>query len=411
MRKNPKSQKLCSPAAELIMGNDFFLGLVLRHLPVRSLARFKSVSKQWCDIISDSQFRRSHSLENPSSRIPSGFYLYNPAFIKDHTVYSISSSKSEGKIPLCSDPIELPDNIPFELMQLLPQRNIMRMVQSCNGLNLFKFNTFDDEMEAYCVRNLVTNEMKLVPLPNLDPNHEWIVTYCLAFDPLVSPHYKVICAKAPSAMFITFKFMVFSSETGQWKDTNVTVDGCELECAKGEYCHGAIYWIVKNNLSCYRFDIEAENLTQISMPPKAYGSHFRHFGECNGHLYLACVRDATAKILNVYELDQVTMKWVIKHWVHVNRLISSFPQVVGNARNQMCHSTHSVLCVLRGEEEDGSVLVLNIHGTVVSYNMKSKKAEVLQSELRWNVKNGRVIYAFPPLFVPAYPFVATLYPL
>ncbi|KAL1803585.1 hypothetical protein ACET3Z_032232 [Daucus carota] len=177
---------------------------------------------------------------------------------------------------------------------------------------------------------------------------------------------------------------------------------------QGEYCNGAVYLIRVNRLSCYCFDIDAEKLTQIALPPQARGSHFRHFGESCGHLYLAGVRDNTAKILNVYELNLVNMKWNIKHWVHIDRLISSFPQVNVNGGNQMCHSTQSILGFLRGERDEDSALIANVLGTVVSYNFKSKKVEVLLSELQWK-DDSRSISAGPP-FVPAYPLIASLHP-
>ena len=163
-RKNPKSQKLCSPLAELIGGNDSLLGLIFPRLPVRSLTRFKSVSKQWCALISDAEFGRRHTVENPSFRIPSGLYLYSPVCYLDNTVHSISLEESGGKVPYCSDPVELPDEVPIKLM--LPEKNIMRMVQSCNGLYLFRFNALYAR-NFYCVRNLVTNQLKLVPVPKL----------------------------------------------------------------------------------------------------------------------------------------------------------------------------------------------------------------------------------------------------
>ncbi|WOH15723.1 hypothetical protein DCAR_0935266 [Daucus carota subsp. sativus] len=192
-----------------------------------------------------------------------------------------------------------------------------------------------------------------------------------------------------------------------------------MEFARGEYCNGAVYLIRVNRLSCYRFDIDAEKLTQIALPPQARGSHFRHFGESCGHLYLAGVRDNTPKILNVYELNLVNMKWNIKHWVHIDRLISSFPQVNVNGGNQILNtcevhsvsnnSTQSILGVLRGERDEDSALIANVLGTVVSYNFKSKKVEVLLSELQWK-DDIRSISAGPP-FVPAYPLIASLHPL
>ncbi|WOH15722.1 hypothetical protein DCAR_0935265 [Daucus carota subsp. sativus] len=286
------------------------------------------------------------------------------------------------------------------------------MVQSCNGLSLFRFNAVYAH-NFHCVRNLVTNQLKLVPVPKLNAeNYGYVANCCLAFEPLVSPHFKVICVQVvicPSRRRLVSKFLKFSSETGQWVDTSVSVVGTGLEFARGEYCNGAVYLIRVNRLSCYRFDIDAAKLTQIALPPQARGSHFRHFGESCGHLYLAGVRDNTAKILNVYELDLVNMKWKIKHWVHIDRLISSFPQVIVNGGNQMCHSTQSMLGVFRGERDEDSALIANVLGTVVSYNFKRKKVEVLLSELQWK-DDIRSISAGPP-FVPAYPLIASLHPL
>ncbi|XP_074363516.1 F-box protein At5g07610-like [Apium graveolens] len=317
----------------------------------------------------------------------------------EDTVYSISRSNSEGKIPLCLDPAVLTESIPINYWRdLLSRETVMRMIQSCNGLNLSRFNSFERDRKAYYVRNLVTNEIKSVPSPKLDSRfYEWIVTFVLAFDPLVSPHYKVICATTSIARVVTSKFMIFSSETGRWKDTNVTMDGHELQYGKGLYCHGAIYWIVINTQSCYRFDIEAKNLTKISFLQRL----------------LVQASDCAQKNLNVYELDEVTMKWVIKHRVHINHLISSLPHDFGNGGNlQKCHSIHSILSILRGEGEEDTALLVNISGKVVLYNLQSKKVEVLLSELRWkSIKGGAILYLGEPPFIPAYPFVATLHPM
>nr|XP_017225970.1 PREDICTED: F-box protein At5g07610-like [Daucus carota subsp. sativus]XP_017225972.1 PREDICTED: F-box protein At5g07610-like [Daucus carota subsp. sativus] len=142
-------------------------------------------------------------------------------------------------------------------------------------------------------------------------------------------------------------------------------------------------------------------------------SRFRHFGESCGHLYLVGVQDNTAKVLNVYELDLVNMQWYMKYSVHIDHLISSFPKAIVNGGNQMCHSTKSILGVLiKGERDEDSALIANVLGTVVSYNFKSKKVEVLLSELQWKNDIKRIFsdYDEPP-FVPAYPLIASLHPL
>ncbi|XP_063941479.1 F-box protein At5g07610-like [Daucus carota subsp. sativus] len=412
-RKNPKSQKLCSPSAELIGGNDSLLDLIFPRLPVRSLTRFKSVSKQWCALISDAHFGRRHTVENPSSRIPSGLYLYRPVCYRDNTVHSISVDELGRKIPSCSDTVEIPDHAPIKLMRMARGSHFRHFGESCGHLYLagVRDNT---------AKILNVYELNLV-------NMKWNIKHWVHIDRLISSFPQVnvnggnqMCHSTQSILGVLrgerdedsaliANVLVQDSETGQRVDTSVSVVGTGLEFARGEYCNGAFYWIRVNRLSCYRFDIDAEKLTQIALPPQARGSHFRHFGESCGHLYLAGVRDNTAKILNVYELNLVNMKWNIKHWVHIDRLISSFPQVNVNGGNQMCHSTQSILGVLRGERDEDSALIANVLGTVVSYNFKSKKVEVLLSELQWK-DDIRSISAGPP-FVPAYPLIASLHHL
>lgn len=81
-------------------------------------------------------------------------------------------------------------------------------------------------MKAYCVHNLVTSELKVVPFFILVPNnYEYFVSCFLAFDPLVSHRYKFIFGKASTPRFFTYKFRIFNLETCQSKDMNVTLSG------------------------------------------------------------------------------------------------------------------------------------------------------------------------------------------
>ncbi|KAF7154298.1 hypothetical protein RHSIM_Rhsim01G0013300 [Rhododendron simsii] len=54
-----------SPAAELIASNVDLLTEILLRLLARSTIRFKSVSKHWLSLLSDSQFATNHSTRNP----------------------------------------------------------------------------------------------------------------------------------------------------------------------------------------------------------------------------------------------------------------------------------------------------------------------------------------------------------
>lgn len=251
----------------------------------------------------------------------------------------------------------------------------------------------------------------MIPLPELnDVNRSYI--FCnLAFDPLRSLHYKIVCAKKVS--FDRCQFDIYSSETGEWKTTNVTANGPgHIDFENGIYWNGAINWIKNDGvrLEFYRFEVEAENLTTWrlhSNPPKEDDLYFRYFGECNKHLHLVYVRNLMSKRIIIAEMDKVTMKSFIKYRVHVDRLLSSFPEVYVEKHELYQKSCYafSILCVVRGENEEDDALVMLIPGKAISYSFASKKFEVLA------YLTSGVVDIIRFRYVPAYPFVSTLYPL
>lgn len=242
-----------------------------------------------------------------------------------------------------------------------------------------------------------------------------ILNCSLAFDPVVSPYYKIVCVKGVS--YNTCRFEVYSSETSEWRSTNVSIDRpWRMEFDNGVYWNGAIHWIREDTMSldCYRFEIGDERLRILGMPHKpqeADRAFFRYFGEYNGRLHVVYVRTRSAKRFNVLEMDRVTLKWVVKYRVHVNRFIAPFPEVAVQRRSDhfACDETQyafSILCVVRGEREEDSALVMTIPGKVVSYNFISKKVEVLAE-----LPSSQVVDVLSFNHVSAFPFVATLYPL
>lgn len=110
MSKKPKFSEMYSPSADVIGGNEDFLSQIFPHLPVKSLSRFKSVSKQWLALISHRDFCLSHACKNPSCSIPYGIFFYNPSLIDlwfcnyfstDESNNSVSPSNSlSGQIPV-----------------------------------------------------------------------------------------------------------------------------------------------------------------------------------------------------------------------------------------------------------------------------------------------------------------------
>ncbi|XP_074376920.1 F-box protein At5g07610-like [Apium graveolens] len=357
MRKKSKVSKKCLPAAEAIGGNEDFLSQILPHLPVKSLSRFKIVSKQWRALICDRQFSLSHACKNPSYSIPSRS--------SSTTLFlEISTSATTSETIFIAIQIKL-----------------------------------------YCIHNLATNQMKMIPLPKLyedDP----IVTCNLAFDLLASPYYKIVCVKNGGKL-LGSRIIIYSSETGHWKDANIPTNRMSVKFAKGIYCQGAIYWVGNDFLSCYcfRFDVEAEKLRRVSMPEGCLRGvvYFRYFGEFNGRLHLVCSRYLTEEVFCIYELDKDTERWFVKYRVHMDFLTSLFPEIVVKGVYNDCQYAFSILCVVSGENDEDSFLIMTIPGKVISYYFKRTGIEVLSElpsleKMKFQGSN-------------AYPFVPTLYPL
>ncbi|KAK1387350.1 hypothetical protein POM88_015528 [Heracleum sosnowskyi] len=371
-----------SASADMIGGSEDLIDKILLCLPVRSLVRFKSVSKQWNLFISNPGFGLAHTLKNTSSGIPIGLFLYYTDILNKRS--TVNSVPLGGKIPSFDDSMEI--------------------VQCCNGLNLFRIE------QRYCVCNLATNQLESVPLPELYPSTARFGAWFLAFDPSISSHYKIVCMQEVENR--TNRFLIFSSETSRWKDANVRTNYVNIslwESAKGVYFKGAIYCLVFNYCHdgvFYRFDVEAGKLTGISLPPSYNdynASHFGYFGEFNGHLHLVCDRDGFAERFNVFELDHVNDKWFVKYKVHFECSMFWFPEVVVQ---EVLRYAYSIVSVVSGEKEEDSALIMTIPGKVVCYNIRSKKIEVLHELPPETLSEYGHVH-----FTLTFPFIPTLFPL
>ena len=181
-------------AAETVTNVEELLTKILVSLPPRSVGRFKCVSKHWLTLLSDPRFFRQHSQLN--SKI-SGFF----------------SSKVEdnyfNSIPLGND--EIPSGNPFKIItdkianDSFNDGTRLKIVQSCNGLFLCLRYSHDPNTRNYVVNNDVayvvnpsTNQFLALSSPSAKKNKQicFMVRYALAFEPSISPYYKVVCVIA-----------------------------------------------------------------------------------------------------------------------------------------------------------------------------------------------------------------------
>ncbi|KAK9291350.1 hypothetical protein L1049_019296 [Liquidambar formosana] len=177
----PNRQCFRTAAADVIAGNDDLLTEILCWLPVRSLLRFKSVSKHWLQLISSPNIYR---LLNPNPTTVSALFL---------------SKSSFSSIP---DLLPLDGNPPTAFPNLLPSISIL---QSCNGLLCCESLERNEKNNPdYYICNPTTRQFTILPeLPSA------AVGVILAFDPYESLDYQAICAKRISCLPVLYRIEIY----------------------------------------------------------------------------------------------------------------------------------------------------------------------------------------------------------
>ncbi|MCD7447239.1 hypothetical protein HAX54_026358 [Datura stramonium] len=376
-------------AVDVIASNADLLSEILLRLPARSLIRFSIVCKRWFNIITRRQFSLSHSrtLALSNGLSPSGIYFYN-CLTKLQKIESLSLTDDNViSLPSLQFLDEL-TNIIIINGDHIVEVDEFRVTQSCNGLLMCLFTTTSDAVTTRkgFVYNPANKASRVLP-PVYENCADEFVYYNLISDPSKPPYYKVLCvARIDNNWYSDIDASVYEPGSDSWRRC-CTVSAPEMGFDSGVFWNGAIHWIGEY-VSLY-FDVNSEKFGTIIMPAKLQGQctqKIRYFGEWGGHLHLIQVQSLSTKRFSVLELDKDTLEWSVKYRVHLDRLISAFPEMV---RKTALHDTQyafSILSVIRGENEENSVLLLTISGKVVAYNLVLKTVKVVR-ELPGKVAN------------------------
>ncbi|GKE82925.1 hypothetical protein Tco_1552925, partial [Tanacetum coccineum] len=156
------------------------------------------------------------------------------------------------------------------------------------------------------------------------------------------------------------------------------------------YWNDALYWLKTKNrkFTYYRLDIEDDEhliITTIQIPQRvlnflqSYGymdpmqilmqiPHLLHqegkFFQSCGCLLLVCRDDIGSSEFNIYEMTKGCFVWSVRYRVDTDDFITLLPE------GWSIRST--VWSIVLGEREDDSLLVINLSGKVIQYNLISK---------------------------------------
>ncbi|KAI3719660.1 hypothetical protein L6452_20562 [Arctium lappa] len=344
-----------------VLSNDDLLIEILLRLPAISLHLFKSVSKRWLSLITDPNFTlRRYQITN-IEQPPSGLFLQR--------------SKSSSGYDFVPFDIRIPRNrSPINTaLAFGTDAGNFEILQSCNGLLLCC--VLPDKFYVY---NPSISLSKLLPQRHSTNLIGLIGGTKLAFDPIKSPHYKVVCAEDIHDVIGSFiRIQIYSSETGNW---SVCGDRFPLQCFTGFY-HGiywnnAIHWLdIVNGGLHFKLDIEHPLLTSLQTPGTLDGKlhyDYKLFESCGRLLLVYTVLNF--RQLNVYEMRDGYSEWSVKYIVNLDDIGKLFPKTWGISAKRFCFI---VRCVVVGEREEDSYVVMDVFGKLIQYHIVLKTLRMI----------------------------------
>jgi len=195
-----------SAAAVALLPDDAIIE-ILSRVPLRSLCRFKCVSKVWRDIITD--LLRCKKLPQT---LEGFFYDDNGGGEGGCVVHGRFINTLGRSVPLVS----------FSFLGEQPGIEELGVLHSCNGLILFGHRRAGETYDSlsFIVCNPATEQWVAVPssgedsYSDVDPSCRF--TY-LIFDPAVSSHFQLFQFWVYDDIFV-FEVHTYSSETGVWSE-------------------------------------------------------------------------------------------------------------------------------------------------------------------------------------------------
>ncbi|KAL6646221.1 hypothetical protein ACP70R_017829 [Stipagrostis hirtigluma subsp. patula] len=283
--------------------SDDVLGEIIRRLPVKSVARSKCVSKNWCATISDGYLRRRLPLHLSVVYYPDGG-SGGPRFA--------CASGGERWLEDCD-------------LTFFPLMEGAVVCDACNGLLLLCRSSAGAPRRSFYVVDPVARRWAALPAPARDARLS-----VLAFDPRSSPHYHVVNFTGWRDRGAAVE--VFSSEAWAWaaRDVDFGVPADSLSAASLHSHGGAVYILASDDAdrAVVRMDVAAAfapgadpACTAIELPEQDDGGDGR-VAHSGGRLHYV---GSDRELLKVWVLDDddssSSRQWRLKHAVKVDDVV------------------------------------------------------------------------------------------
>ncbi|KAL6194580.1 hypothetical protein ACLB2K_035662 [Fragaria x ananassa] len=353
---------------------------ILLRLPIKSLLRFKCVSKQWLSLISSPQFHRRRRL-----LASSGILLCQTTDLIYHT--SLAGTNSEP---------------PFTSLSFIGDPAGVNILQSSNGLLLCCSSFHTARMglgRSYYICNPSTQQFSILPKADFENVSKTISGAYLVFDSSKSPHYQVVSVRrcsspssSSSSSSNSYHIVTYSSETRAWRLSGSPFTAPVMVFDDGVLWNGSIHWLSPTGASLF-FHIDQERLGTMPAPPSAEkwsNRRLRYFAESGGHLHLIEVYGSATRF-HVYEMERDYSSWLPKYQVDISAIVDAFPVMVRSFPDSNDPVFYVFSLLLVKEDEEDSLLVLHVPGEFLLYNLRNgtfKKLGPISSEENIALQTG-----------------------
>ncbi|KAJ0570194.1 putative F-box domain-containing protein [Helianthus annuus] len=257
---------------------------ILSRLPVKSILRFKSVSKPWLSLISAPSFHNLHSTVAPRTTA----FFFTARDLSTGTRYFFSGANDGGSV---ANLMKL-DNTVLEAHY---------HAEHLNGLVCFTSHTSRFGKIYAFLFNPSTHKFFKLPDPPVSlPNYtaeEKDTCYLFGFDELTNEH-KVLYI---TVQLTTIEIVIFSFSNYSWRKINVNVPvGVAVwrwwfGTKKSVCVNSTVHLLLRNPLQILAFDLTTETFSIFNMHPEAAPETisnticpFAQFVKISGLLGVAC---------------------------------------------------------------------------------------------------------------------------
>ncbi|XP_043693194.1 F-box protein CPR1-like [Telopea speciosissima] len=255
-----KKKKINEEEEAMLMPNknlpEDLIADILSRLPVKSLLRFRCVSKPWCALITDPAFVKMHLNRSLATNSNLNLILINSSF----NLYSVDLDAWEQQAAV---KLHLPLKSP---------NYKAKIVGSCNGLLCISYS--DDDIFLWNPSTRRHQKLPITPIEFPFDNRLRYIVYGFGYDS-TSDDYKLVRVVRffgdhhYPGLTSHSEVKIYSLRTNSWRRIGDLPIHLRYIYNAGNFANSALHWVGINSKFIVSFDLKDEEFREVPLPDSA----------------------------------------------------------------------------------------------------------------------------------------------